>query len=392
MMIKRLLFNTDRKCLWKFIYNFGFRGIRSFNRFQRRRKNDDLFPAFHHISVTDDCNLNCQGCWVTGKTSKNRMEPEMLDRIITETKKRGSYFFGILGGEPLMYRPLFDVLKKHKDCYFQLFTNGTLLTAEIAEAIRKLSNVTPLISFEGDEAVADTRRGGTEIYRKTMEAVKNSAGAGLVTGVAVSICKSNLDMALSGDFINLLIDSGVIYIWYYIFRPAGANPSMELCLSGEEIQKLRAFMVDARSRYDVIMIDTYWDDMGKGLCPAAAGLSHHINAAGYVEPCPVIQFSDSNVYDNTLTGIYKNSVLLKKLRHELPGKTTGCIFLEDPQWLSAFVTGVGAVETSGRHNEAERLLKAPGLPSHASAKPVPEKSWVYRFAKRSAFLGLGSYG
>jgi hypothetical protein len=199
-------------------------------------------------------------------------------------------------------------------------------------------------------------------------------------------------MALSGDFINLLINSGVLYIWYYIFRPAGANPSTELALSEEEIQTLRAFMVDSRGRYDVILIDTYWDDKGKGLCPAAAGLSHHINAAGYVEPCPVIQFSDSNVNDNTLAEIYKDSVLLKNLRHDLPGKTTGCIFMEDPRWLSSFVTRNGALDTSGRHNEAERLMMVPALPSHSSAKPVPEKMWIYRFAKRRAFLGLGSYG
>ncbi|MGM0621992.1 MAG: radical SAM protein, partial [Bacteroidota bacterium] len=150
-MIKRILLNSDKKCLYKFVYNMGVKGTMSFRRYQKRLKKGEFFPAFHFISVTDDCNLNCQGCWVTGKKSNSRMSAEDLDRIINETKAKGSYFFGILGGEPLMYKPLFDVLKKHPDCYFQLFTNGTLLTPSVAEELRKMANVTPLISFEGDE-------------------------------------------------------------------------------------------------------------------------------------------------------------------------------------------------------------------------------------------------
>ena len=59
------------------------------------------------------------------------------------------------------------IFNKHQDCYFQLFTNGTLLNEKKAEQLRKCANVTPLISFEGDEYVADIRRGGKEVYSKT---------------------------------------------------------------------------------------------------------------------------------------------------------------------------------------------------------------------------------
>jgi len=370
----------------------GVKGTRSFNRYQKRLKNGDFFPAFHFISVTDDCNLNCQGCWVTGKKSNNRMAPEQLDRIISETKANGSYFFGILGGEPLMYKPLFDVLKKHPDCYFQLFTNGTLLTPEVAEELRKMANVTPLISFEGDENVADIRRGGKQVYRKTNEAIDNATNAGLITGVAMSVCKSNFELALSREFVQSLIEKGVIYLWYYIYRPVGGDPSTELALDLDEIQQLRQFMVDARLKYDIVIIDAYWDEKGAGLCPAATGLSHHINASGYIEPCPVIQFATDNVRDKSLTEIYRDSLFLKELKKEIPAKTSGCILMEDPKWLVNFTEKHNAQDTSGRGNEAERLNGMPNVPSHGSGQPVPEKNWVYRFAKKRAFFGLGAYG
>jgi MoaA/NifB/PqqE/SkfB family radical SAM enzyme len=391
-MLIRILQNTDKKCLYKFVYNMGIKGILSFNRFQKRLKKGEFFPAFHFISVTDDCNLRCQGCWVTGKSQKSRLEPEHLNQIIEETKAKGSYFFGILGGEPLLYKPLFDIFRKHSDCYFQLFTNGTLLTPEVAGELRKCANVTPLISFEGGEEVADERRGGDNIYSRTLGAMDYATGAGLVTGVAMSVCKSNLKLALSPEFIQKLIRKKVAYLWYYIYRPVGEDPTPELALNKDEIQQLRKFMVDARTKFDIVIIDAYWDENGNGLCPAASGLSHHINASGYIEPCPVIQFAADKTGEKPLAELYRNSAFLKELRREIPHKTAGCVIMEDPAWVVEIAGKYGALNTSGRENEEERLRKMFPVPSHGPGIPVREKSWLYRFAKKKAFFGLGAYG
>jgi MoaA/NifB/PqqE/SkfB family radical SAM enzyme len=273
-----------------------------------------------------------------------------------------------------------------------LFTNGTLLTPEIAEELRKVANVTPLISFEGDQNVADIRRGGSDVYEKTQSAIVNATKAGLVTGVAMSVCKSNLELAFSEDFIHSLIDKGVTYLWYYVYRPVGENASVELSLSLEEIEKLRAFLVEARTKYDIVIVDAYWDEDGNGLCPAASGLSHHINASGDIEPCPVIQFATDNVNDGKLTDIYDNSAFLKEFKTEIPNKTKGCVVMDDPQWLVNYTEKHAAKDTSGRGNEAERLTAMQKVPSHGSIKAIPEKNKLYRFAKKRAFFGLGAYG
>lgn len=370
----------------------GIKGSMSFARFQKRQKKGEFFPAFNFISVTDDCNLNCQGCWVMGKEKNSRLKPEQIDRIIADTKKMGSYFFGILGGEPLLYKPLPEIFKKHSDCYFQLFTNGTLLTPAMAETLRQCANVTPLISFEGDEEVADIRRGGTNVYQSATQAIENSAKAGLITGVAISVCKSNLEMSMSPAFINGLIERGVAYLWYYIFRPVGPNPEYQLALSSEEIRQLRQHMVDARMKYSIAIIDTYWDADGHGMCPAAEGLSHHINASGYVEPCPIIQFATENIDDKPLDRLYAESAFLSDFRNSIQQKTKGCVVMEDPRWLAGFVEKHQAKNTSGRSLELDNLKQAPETFSHGSCEVIPEKSWIYRFAKKRAFFGLGAYG
>ncbi|HEY3373261.1 MAG TPA: radical SAM protein [Prolixibacteraceae bacterium] len=391
-LLNNILFRTDRKCLYKFVVNMGIKGSLSFARFQKRQKKGEFFPAFNFISVTDDCNLSCQGCWVVGKEKNSRLKPEQVDRIIDETKKAGSYFFGILGGEPLLYKPLPEIFSKHSDCYFQLFTNGTLITPEVAETLRQCANVTPLISFEGDEQVADVRRGGKNVYQSANQGIDNCTKAGLVTGVAISVCKSNLQMAISPEFIQSLIDRGVAYLWYYIYRPVGLHPEYELALSSDEIRQLRQHMVDARTQYSIAIIDTYWDADGKGICPAASGLSHHINASGFVEPCPIIQFATDHIDEKPLAELYAQSVYLADFRNEIQHKTNGCIVMEDPQWLAGFVSRHKALNTSGRRGEAERLAAAPVTCSHGSCEVIREKSWIYRFAKRRAFFGLGAYG
>lgn len=384
---------TDPRCKRKFIINMGWKGWLGFRKFKKRRQRGELFPAFQFISVTNDCNLNCQGCWVTNdKNHKAHLNIDTIHAIIEESKKQGSYFFGILGGEPLMYKQLTNIFEKHPDCYFQLFTNGTLFTAAIAKELRQTANVSPLFSFEGDEQVADIRRGGHNIYNRTLEAIKTSVQHGLITGVAISVCKSNIEMALSDEFVQMLHDMGVLYVWYYIYRPTGENPNYELALNRDDILRLRQFLVDGRVKYPIVMIDSYWRADGEPFCPAAEGLSHHINASGNIEPCPVIQLSRENIVNGSIQDLYENSEFLKDFRNSILQKTKGCVLMEDPLWLSQFAQKHQAANTSNRPGMLAQLENAPVVLSHGSIPSIPEKSWVYRFAKRTAFFGMWAYG
>jgi MoaA/NifB/PqqE/SkfB family radical SAM enzyme len=385
-------YRADRHCRNKFILNMVWKGFMGFRKFKKRRKKGELFPAFQFISITNDCNLKCQGCWVSSNGKKEYLEIEKINSIIEDSKRQGSYFFGILGGEPLMHNQLFEIFEKHPDCYFQLFTNGTLFTEDTGQKLLKSANVTPMFSFEGDEQVADIRRGGHNIYRRTLKAIEISVKHKLITGAAISVCKSNIDMALSDGFIKMLHDAGVIYVWYYIYRPAGENPNYELCLSREEILKLRNFLVEGRDKYPVVLIDSYWRADGEPFCPAAEGLSHHINASGNIEPCPVIQLASENINEGNLKSIYENSVFLKDFRTGILQKTKGCVLMEDPVWLKFFSEKHHAMNTSNRQDMLSDFENAPAVCSHGSCSSVPEKNLLYRIAKKTAFFGMGSYG
>ena len=390
----RMLFGTTPRILGSFLWNFGVKGARTVRRFKREQRNGGRFPAFVFISVTNDCNLRCQGCWVTRTDPPVSMDAATLDRLIRQSKSHDRHFFGILGGEPLLHQGLLDVLAGHPDCYFQLFTNGTLLTPEIGRALRRLGNVTPLISVEGLDVVSDQRRGGVNVYERAMAGIEVCRANRLIVGVATSVCKSNFRDVVTESFLRDMVRRGVHYAWYYIYRPTGANPTPKLALTSDDVIALRRFLVQVRSRVPLMVVDAYWDENGRAFCPAAAGLSHHVGPGGDVEACPPIQFATTNVKDFPDTAdAFEQSELLSRFRTAATELSRGCILLEHPGALLRLADETRAKSTSGRHSGRRELAAMQPLPSHHfPGKEIPETNAFYRFAKRHVFFGFGAYG
>src|SRR5213596_2612577 len=158
-MAKRVLLETDKRLVAKFAWNMGVKGTLSVLKYKRRLKRGEVFPPFLYVSVINSCNLRCQGCWVDVAEKMEAMAPDTFHEMVREAKAMGNVFYGIVGGEPFMHPRLFELLEPHPDCYFQIFTNGHFITDEKAKRLRRMGNVTPLISVEGTEIISDERRG-----------------------------------------------------------------------------------------------------------------------------------------------------------------------------------------------------------------------------------------
>jgi len=392
-MMSRVVTTVDKRCLWKFAWNFGVKGALSVERFKRRLARGEYFPAFLHISITNRCNLRCQGCWVDVSGPERRLEFGELDRVVTEAKRAGNSFFGLLGGEPFLHPALLDLLEAHKDCYFQIFSNGHFITESVARRLREIGNATPLISIEGRELVSDKRRGGHGVFGKSIRGVQECVRAGLITGVATSICQNNIEDLLTEAWLRELIALGVHYVWYYVFRPSGPNPGHELALRPEQQVQVRRFVVEMRTKMPIAIVDSYFDHRGVALCPMTTGISHHIGPGGDIEPCPVIQFAVENVREPR--GIYdliRSSAFLRDFREAAAKTTRGCILLERPDLVKQLVIKHGAHDTTSRATamaEVEAMQPRPSqwLPGHE----IPERHWMYRWAKRLWFHDFGAY-
>ncbi|MHC4997089.1 MAG: radical SAM protein [Planctomycetota bacterium] len=396
MMLKmahRMITTVDRKALWKLTYNFGWKGMRSVQKFKRRLKEGVVFPPFLYLSIINSCNLRCTGCWVDVDADESAIPLEDLNKLIDEAKTHGNYFFGILGGEPFMHPQLLELIEAHPDCYFQIFTNGQFINEKVAERLRRAGNATPLISIEGTEFVSDERRGRLNVLNHTLKGLDHSLAAGVPTGVATSVCQTNFDDMINEAWLDNLIERGVHYVWFHGYRPMGPDPAPELALSPEQLLEVRRFIVNMRCRKAIGIIDPYWDHKGRALCPAATGISHHIGPWGDVEPCPIVQFAKEKITDNG--GIYKTlteSAFLADFRQAARTSTRGCIVLEEPERLKNLIETHGARDSTARQTAMDELSVMTPRPSQYNREvQVPEKHWMYRFAKKHFYSDFGAY-
>ncbi len=389
----RVLRSTDPKALWKFSWLFGFKGMLSVQRFKRRAQQGVYFPPFLYLSILNSCNLRCQGCWVDVESPRESIELERLHRLINEAKSHGNSFFGLLGGEPFMHPQLLDLVEQQSDAYFQIFTNGQLITDKVADRLRRAGNATPLISIEGREVVSDQRRGKKDVFARTLRGLDTAIRHRLLTGVATSVCQSNIRDLLNESWIDELIDRGVHYVWFHSYRPVGPMMHEDLGLSREQLVETRQFITEMRAKKPIGIVDAYYDHDGQALCPMATGISHHVNPKGGVEPCPIIQFANESIDDDR--GIYRTlteSSFLKDFRETTARETRGCVMLERPDLVEDLVKKHAAGDGTIRQTAMQELQAM--KPRHSQWLPgdeIPEKHWMYRWAKRFFYTDFGAY-
>jgi MoaA/NifB/PqqE/SkfB family radical SAM enzyme len=389
----RILSTTDPRCMAKFLWNFGVKGLISIEKFKRRVARGEFFPPFLYLSILNSCNLRCQGCWVDVEEERVAIDLETLNRTIIDAQKHGNSFFGILGGEPFMHPELLDLLAEHPDCYFQVFTNGQFITEKTARRLRQLGNATPLVSIEGREITSNERRGKKEVLNRTLRGLDHCISQKLLTGVATSVCQTNIDELLTEEWLRELIARGVHYAWYHTYRPVGPKMNEQLALRPEQLVRTRRFVVEMRAKVPIGIVDAYYDHKGRALCPMSTGISHHVNPRGDIEPCPIIQFATENIRDER--GVYatmRDSEFLRDFRDLSAQQTRGCVVLERPDLVKELVLKHGARDTTIRGTAmAELEAMQPRFSQWLPGEEIPEKHWMYRWAKKWWFNDFGAY-
>jgi MoaA/NifB/PqqE/SkfB family radical SAM enzyme len=377
----------------KAAYLWVFKGLRAMLAYRRRVQRGELFPPFLFLALTDACNLRCRGCWIESHGTPRTLSAQDVDRIIQSAKQRGSHYFTLLGGEPMLFPNWENILLRHPDCYFQIITNGMFLTEENVEKLWTAGNVTPLVSLDGLQTNNDARR-GEGVFQSVMQALDRLHRRKLFFGVATTVTGPNLDEVTTDAYVEEFVRRGALYLWYYIYRPVGSAPSPELCVNKEQILEFRRRLLRLRRRHPIVLIDTYWDAAGRAVCPAALGLGYHIGPGGGIEPCPPMSFAAETIHDHggDLFATINQSRYLRGFQQFVQERTRGCVILERPQELAAFLRESNAHDTSGRDAFCELEASQPRSSHHLPGEEIPEDYWFYRLLKHQLFFGMGAYG
>lgn len=397
MIIPRLLFRAITRVSPRNLYNawrlWFVPGFAALRKFRERQATGQFFPPFFFIALTDACNLQCRGCWITSQGKPRQLSLEDVTTFINSAKRQGNRFYILLGGEPFLYKDLITLLQTHRDCYFQIITNGVLISPESVREIARAGNATLLISVDGFQPANDFRR-GEGVFEQIIHAMKWLKEHRVLFGIATTLTSTNWEEVLSHEFIRWADSQGAIYLWYYIYRPVGPTPTPELALNREQIAAVRRRLLALRKESPIILIDTYWDAAGRAVCPAAAGLGYHIGPAGDIELCPPLSFATATIRDNNgdLSQTIQHNSLLRDFRPFVHARTRGCVILEHPQDLIQFLKEHDARDTSGRDAYLELGQLQPRPSHHLPEAEIPEDTWLYRWLKKNLFFGLAAYG
>ena len=131
---------------------------------KKHSDNGEHIPPFIICSITQLCNLNCQGCYEAvnaevRNSDEDIMSAEKWDEIFCEAEALGIMFTLLAGGEPLLRKDVINIAASHKKLIFPIFTNGILINNDMLCFFDKNRNTIPIISIEGGQKTTDARRG-----------------------------------------------------------------------------------------------------------------------------------------------------------------------------------------------------------------------------------------
>lgn len=311
-------------------------------------------PFVMLISPSMRCNYRCRGCYAASYERKDDMRPEVMDRIMSEAEEIGINFFTILGGEPLVYPDLLDILKKHQKSYYQIYTNGSLLTKEMAYKIADMGNISPQLSINGPREITDATR-GPGAFDKVVEAMRNLREARCVFGSSTLVTRENLEAICREEWVDFLADNGAVVNWMFMYMPVGEDPDMNLMPTPEQRNELRRIYRIWQKKKPLLFID-FWNYAPLvGGCIAGARGYFHVNHRGDVEPCIFCHFSTHNIHNCSLAEALSSS-FFQGIRESQPfsyNTLRPCPMIDNYEEMWSLIRQHGAKPT---HKDAEKMF------------------------------------
>ncbi len=295
-----------------------------------------VVPPIMIVSITNDCNLNCAGCYACAqdRAKEDEITIDDIDRTIKEAEEIGVAIVMIAGGEPLVKKGILEVLSKYNNMLFVMFTNGLMIKGDLLKKIKNMKNTVCAISLEGDKETTDKRR-GEGVYGKVSESMKNLDDAGVLFGTSITLTSRNYSQVMEFDYLKGMQDKGAAVTFLIEYVPCQGDE--ELCLTEEQKADLKEKTAEYLKKLNMLIIPLPGDEDKYGGCLAAGRGFLHISSTGSLEACPFAPYSDANIKDMPLKEALK-SRLLSKVRDNhnmLKEGKGGCTLAANKEWVES---------------------------------------------------------
>ncbi|KKC29321.1 radical SAM protein [Caldanaerobacter subterraneus] len=383
----RLLKNIDKNIIKTLGVNFfiysGLKGIPKQKELEE--KYDINIPWAILMDPTEACNLRCVGCWA-GQYKPHNLSFEVMDRVCTEAEELGIYFIVLSGGEPTVrMKDIIKLAERHKNQVFHLFTNGTLIDEDMIKEVKRVGNITFAVSINGFRETNDAIRGqGT--FDKVMRAMDLMRENGVLFGYSATYTRTNVEEVSSDEFVDMMIDKGAAFAWYFTYIPIGRDPDISFMVTPEQRKYMYERINYIRATKELFAIDFWNDGEYSGGCIAGGRRYLHINAAGEVEPCAFIHYSNVNINEVSLLEALQ-SPIMKAYRKRQPFNSNHlrpCPLIDNPEKLLEIVR-----EPKAKHTEASEASHIENLYEDLRVVAdnwgkVADEIWEEKMAARTA--------
>lgn len=347
-MVKELHPNVLKTTLMNLGFEAFYNGTKTIR--EMRKIHNCNIPWIILMDPTSACNLKCTGCWAAEYGHLLNLSFEDMDRVITQGKELGIYLYMLTGGEPLVRKK--DVIRlceKHNDCVFHAFTNGTLVDDEFCQEMQRVGNLSLSISLEGYEEVNDGRR-GKGVYQKVMHAMDLLKTYGLIFGTSICYTRANIDTVTSDKFLDMIIEKGCRYAWYFHYMPVGNDAALDLLPTKEQREYMYHRIREIRGLTggkQLFAFDFQNDGEFVGGCIAGGRNYFHINANGDAEPCVFIHYSSANIKEVSVLDALRQPLFMAYHNNQPFNNNhlRPCPMLENPEKLQQMVHETGAKST-----------------------------------------------
>ncbi len=280
----------------------------------RLRKKNEIkhqiaIPQICILSITNQCNLKCKGCYAAHYTQKDVLNETDIENIIKEATHLGIYMFIIVGGEPLLVENLITILGRYTKAIFLLFTNGLLLNKSILLRIKQNNHIIPVLSFEGSKDFNDYRRGlGTgSIIDQSLKLLYQGK---VLFGFSTMAIHENINYITSKAYLDKMAKHGASFGFIIDYVPMDQNNNQSMCLNKKDISKKSDELMKRNHDSKMIFFNFPADEGVFNNCGAGKEIIH-INASGYVEPCPFSHYAKDNIKQKSLIAILKSDFFTK---------------------------------------------------------------------------------
>ena len=170
---------------------------------------------------------------------------------------------------------------------------------------------------------------------------------GLILEHQSAILRANIDTVTSDKFLDMIIEKGCRYAWYFHYMPVGNDAAPELLPTPAQRRETYERIRKYRATKPLFAMDFQNDAEFVGGCIAGGRRYLHINANGDIDPCVFIHYSDSNIREKTLLEALQSPMMMAYHDGQPfnDNMYRPCPMLENPQKLREMVEKSGAHST-----------------------------------------------